>query len=148
MGVYSAVTFGHIAPLLGGTAGGAALEPSALEAVLGAESPVNVLLRANWARQVEGGSPKPSLLRALKQTFWRELLHAALCKLCWGALIVTCECGGQADGGGGRGRGLLARRGGAGVRAHARGDTCHSQRRHAAFCGLLTSPAVSGQPRV
>ena len=47
-------------------------------------------LRAAW--QVQSKTPNPSLRKALWHTYKADLLRAALCKLLWSALIVTCEC--------------------------------------------------------
>ena len=42
-----------------------------------------------WTEELKPGV-KPSLLRALRRTFIRELLYAAALKLVWGTLIVLC----------------------------------------------------------
>ncbi len=70
-------------------------EELALTAAEGIEPNVAyALFLENWKEELEltrkNSKEKPSLLRALRRTFLRELLVAAVLKLIWGTLIVLC----------------------------------------------------------
>ena len=54
----------------------------------------HALFMVHWSEELKlakaSKDAKPSLLRALRKTFIRELLFAAMLKLVWGTLIVLC----------------------------------------------------------